>query len=665
VYQAFVSYSHRTDARLAPVLQRALERLGTPWWRRSSVRVFRDDSSLPASAALWHGIEAGLQKSQYFVLLASSAAAASPWVDREVRWWLVNRDQARLMIVVTAGEIVYDAAMHDFDWQSTDCLPPGLRGVFRTEPHWIDLRFAVGPEHLTLRHSRFRSAALGVAAAIRGVSKDELESADILQHRRSVMISVGGVGVAGVLVLATLAAIWVARSESANARSNRMQAESRRLAAEAEAQLDGGRGVEAATLKAAIAWRLSPTYEARRALTRIDETTPDVARVLAQHTSGAMKLTFSRDGKRLVTVGREGLVLQWSLADGRPVGTPLASEHQWVSHLRFSRDGSHLLVHGTRDDKSRAPALAVFRIADGMRLPIGLAWLEPLRGVQIWSRDTCVALSPAGRRLVVGSDNTLVAVETDSGTTTLHRLPSNLRLAAISFTDETRLVLMANSVYGSGMRAGRLELKSSSVTFGPMVAGNGGSCGFTSFADDGLRVASHGAFGGLGLWKLDERLALLALPLPTPRPTGGELTGHHAPEWDAAGRRVAYGIGGTGYVWDTDSRQMVKTTQRFSSGHGPPLALSADGRVAAALDGSTPIVWQLDADVAARTIKGSQCGNRGLEDACIQRLCERITVQADKKRWRELLGDDYPGLIAALEGSACAERGAMAANLPR
>jgi len=84
VYQAFVSYSHIADARIALVLQRALERLGTPWWRRLPVRVLRDDSSLPASPPLWPGIEAALQKSEYCVLLCSPAGRSRP--TGSARW---------------------------------------------------------------------------------------------------------------------------------------------------------------------------------------------------------------------------------------------------------------------------------------------------------------------------------------------------------------------------------------------------------------------------------------------------------------------------------------------------------------------------------------------------------------------------------------------------
>src|SRR5688572_31157284 len=82
-YDAFVSYSHAADGKLAPALQAALHRFAKPWYRRRALRVFRDETSLSASPALWPSIEAALAASRYFVLLASPAAAQSRWVGQE------------------------------------------------------------------------------------------------------------------------------------------------------------------------------------------------------------------------------------------------------------------------------------------------------------------------------------------------------------------------------------------------------------------------------------------------------------------------------------------------------------------------------------------------------------------------------------------------------
>jgi hypothetical protein len=78
-YDAFLSYSHAVDRRLAPELQRALHQLAKPWYRTRALRVFRDDASLSANPHLWQSIQDALDASRFFVLLASPESARSPW----------------------------------------------------------------------------------------------------------------------------------------------------------------------------------------------------------------------------------------------------------------------------------------------------------------------------------------------------------------------------------------------------------------------------------------------------------------------------------------------------------------------------------------------------------------------------------------------------------
>jgi len=72
--------------------------------------------------------------------------------------------------VLTEGEIVWDASRSDFDWSRTDALHPTLRGVFREEPLYLDLRWARSETELDLRNPRFRAAVAELAAPIHGNS---------------------------------------------------------------------------------------------------------------------------------------------------------------------------------------------------------------------------------------------------------------------------------------------------------------------------------------------------------------------------------------------------------------------------------------------------------------------------------------------------------------
>ena len=113
-YDAFLSYSHGKDKRIAAALQSVIQRLGKPWHRRRALRIFRDDTSLSATPSLWPSIEQALANSRFLILLASPDAAASPWVGKEVAYWLAHKSADSLLIALTDGELGWDNVAGDF-----------------------------------------------------------------------------------------------------------------------------------------------------------------------------------------------------------------------------------------------------------------------------------------------------------------------------------------------------------------------------------------------------------------------------------------------------------------------------------------------------------------------------------------------------------------------
>ena len=144
-YDAFISYSHAADGRLAPALQAGLRSLAKPWYRRRALRVFRDQTSLSASPELWSSIEEALSQARFFILLASPEAAASHWVDQEVRWWRANRSHDTFLIALTGGELRWDDGDGDFDADSAD--PAGASRL-------VSARAALGRSALGARRTR-------------------------------------------------------------------------------------------------------------------------------------------------------------------------------------------------------------------------------------------------------------------------------------------------------------------------------------------------------------------------------------------------------------------------------------------------------------------------------------------------------------------------------
>src|SRR5262249_55874031 len=139
LYDAFISYNQKLDKPFVRRLQRQLQNLGKAWWQRRAVRIFRDESSLSATPELWPAIVWAMERSRFLIVCASPEAAASHWVNEEVRWWLAHKNPNTLLIALTAGELHWDRAANDFKWVEAP-LPPAFKGAFTTEPKWTDFR---------------------------------------------------------------------------------------------------------------------------------------------------------------------------------------------------------------------------------------------------------------------------------------------------------------------------------------------------------------------------------------------------------------------------------------------------------------------------------------------------------------------------------------------
>lgn len=232
-YAAFISYSHALDGRLAPALQRGLQRFARKWHEIRALSVFRDETSLSTSPHLWQSIEAALAESDYFILLASPAAAQSVWVGREAAWWRANRPLDRLLIVLTEGELAWDAAAGAFSDQGERALPPTLDGAFTDEPRFLDLRWARNSADLSLQHPRFKNAVADLAATLHGRPKDELLGEDVLLFRRQRLLRRAAVALLSLLTLAALGGGYVALERAEEAARQGALAEQRRQEAEA------------------------------------------------------------------------------------------------------------------------------------------------------------------------------------------------------------------------------------------------------------------------------------------------------------------------------------------------------------------------------------------------------------------------------------------------
>jgi tetratricopeptide (TPR) repeat protein len=215
-YRAFISYSHR-DEPWAKWLHRALERYQVP--RRLVGRataagvvpsriapIFRDRDELPSASDLSRVVTAALEQSAALIVVCSPAAAASRWVNEEIRAFQRLGRAEHIYCAIVAGEPTATSA--------EQCFPEALRGLVRAdgsaiEPIGADLR--PGKDGRT-------GALLKLVAGLLGVGLDELVRRE-QQRRQRRLATIAAVSVAGMAFTSVLAAVaLVARDEAARQR---------------------------------------------------------------------------------------------------------------------------------------------------------------------------------------------------------------------------------------------------------------------------------------------------------------------------------------------------------------------------------------------------------------------------------------------------------------
>jgi WD40 repeat protein len=552
-YDAFVSYSHAADGRLAPALQQGLQSLAKPWYRRRALRVFRDETSLTATPELWSTIVDGLAVSRFFILLASPQAAQSRWVNEEVEWWRENRAPDTMLVALTAGRLTWADAAGDFDPAATDALPPALRGYFTQEPLWVDFRWAHEAAQVSLRDPRFRERVADLAAPLRGLPKDELIGEDVRQHRRALRLArAAGTALVTLTALAATAAIFAVHQRNV-AEHRAKVAVSRQLASQAAGSF--GRDFDRASLLGLQAYRLAPTVDARTALVRAVQ--EPVLAVLRGHTAPVTGTAFSRDGRTVAASSSDGTVRLWDVVTRRALGRPLAPRAGPLHAIAFSPDGRLLAAGSAAGTVTLWDAVTHHRAGPPLQ-----AGRETVRSV---------AFSPDGQLVAAGGDDETVPVWSVASRRERRRLRAPSWVTRVAFGPGSRTLATAGDD-----KTLRLWDLASGREIGAPFAGHPRTPLGLAFASDGRLLASGGDDNVIRIWSA-----------ATHRQVGPALVGHDDSVSDVAfdpnGKTVASaGHDGTVRLWDVTRAGSGGRAIGQSLGHP-----SAVGAVAFSADGLT------------------------------------------------------------------------------
>ncbi|HEX8456537.1 MAG TPA: tetratricopeptide repeat protein [Pyrinomonadaceae bacterium] len=186
-FDAFISYSGTPE--VARLVYSYLSRVGGSLWRLSrwwNLKVFFDKGQIRVGDDLSASISHAVRHARYFVLLASTTAAQSKWVAKELEFWLRIRPASDVLIVVLDGAIAWDEEAMDFDWEMTDCIPQILKGRYREEC-WEDLRVFSSAAGTRPDKERLREVVASLGAKILDVPREQLrcEEERIYKRRRA------------------------------------------------------------------------------------------------------------------------------------------------------------------------------------------------------------------------------------------------------------------------------------------------------------------------------------------------------------------------------------------------------------------------------------------------------------------------------------------------
>lgn len=189
-YNAFISYSHY-DINMAAALEKGLMRFAIPWYRRSKLNIFRDESGLSVTPHLWDNIKKSLSDAEYFIFMASPQSKDSKWVGKELNYWLKHKSIDKLIIVVTYGEMNWDAKTKSYQQSELSCIPDVLNNVFKQEPFYVDLRALKSKGDLSLKNSIFNKEVLKIAAELYHTSQKEIAGEEVKTQTRVKRLTIG------------------------------------------------------------------------------------------------------------------------------------------------------------------------------------------------------------------------------------------------------------------------------------------------------------------------------------------------------------------------------------------------------------------------------------------------------------------------------------------
>jgi WD40 repeat protein len=534
-HDAFISYKHARSSAFAERLELALKAYAKPLWKPPP-SIFRDEKYLRPGLDLPKMISDALDESEFLVYLASPEAAASPWVQDELRHWCSNEARrTKLIIVLTEGTIAVLEPSKTIDWAKTDAVPAMLREVLLGVPLYLDCTQLTVPERQTLLDPDFKKVVNAIVAAFRDVDPIVMSGQEVLQHRknlrnRNLLLA----SVVATMLLAAAGATVAFRKSQETAAQSRI-AKASQLASEAEAAATAQYPQRALLLAAAAAEvtrgeREAITPQAEQTLRNLLTTIGGFG--LAGHTGEVDRVAFI-DEQTLLSSATDGQAMLWSLdADGRArERTELTAKHGAVLAMQVRRSDATVRIVSARGH------VVTRRLAAGHAVTSAF----DLRGF-LSEEVACGVKVVAGRVLQMDDDGVLRIWDLDrAGSTPVARKIGRNFLDACTFSPD------GNWLYAESAEGPPIVMHTAS---GVVAAINGARTGVHKVAFDpaSRRLALAMTDGRIRFYRLD--------PAHGVGPEGAEVRGKKdgnvAIAYSSSGKLFAAGAAdGTIRLWRT------------------------------------------------------------------------------------------------------------------